>query len=121
MLSSMTPTIFEKEGELFMILGSPGGSTIITSVFQVFMHVVEHGLSLYDAISIPRFHHQWLPDNIIIEKDRFDLELLDSLRKMGHRIDSYEKIGLVKGILIRDDGKIEASGDNRSFDDVEGF
>lgn len=69
MLSSMTPTIVEKDGELFMVVGSPGGSTIITSVFQTIMNVIDHGMSMQQAINAPRVHHQWLPDRLIIEKN----------------------------------------------------
>ncbi|HAN78034.1 MAG TPA: gamma-glutamyltransferase, partial [Bacteroidales bacterium] len=61
MLSSMTPTIFEKDGNLFMVVGSPGGSTIITSVFQTFMNVAEYQMGMQEAVNAPRFHHQWLP------------------------------------------------------------
>jgi gamma-glutamyltranspeptidase/glutathione hydrolase len=69
MLSSMTPTIVEKDGKLFMILGTPGGSTIITSVFQVFLNVVEHDMNMQQAVDALRFHHQWLPDRTTFEEE----------------------------------------------------
>lgn len=121
MLSSMTPSIIEKEGELFMVLGSPGGSTIITSVFQVFLNVAEFGMTLTEAVAAPRFHHQWLPDHLIIEKGGFDSLTINALQDLGHNMDYYEKIGLVKAILITENGKLEGVGDPRSFDHAEGF
>jgi gamma-glutamyltranspeptidase/glutathione hydrolase len=121
MLSSMTPTIIEKDGELFMVLGTPGGSTIITSVFQVFLNVAEFGMSMTEAVQSPRFHHQWLPDRLIIERNGFDSLTIKDLEAMGHQFELYEKIGLVKAILVRPDGKLEAVGDPRSFDHAEGF
>ena len=121
MLSSMTPTIIEKNGELFMVLGTPGGSTIITSVFQVFLNVAEFGMSMTGAVQSPRFHHQWLPDRLIIERNGFDSLTINDLEAMGHKFELYEKIGLVKAILVRPDGKLEAVGDPRSFDHAEGF
>jgi gamma-glutamyltranspeptidase/glutathione hydrolase len=121
MLSSMTPTIIEKEGQLFMVLGTPGGSTIITSVFQVFLNVAEFGMNMTEAVRAPRFHHQWLPDRIIIEKGKMDSLTMDSLKRKGHTFEEYDKIGLVKAILVKEDGSLQAVGDTRSFDDVEGF
>ena len=64
MLSSMTPSILEKDGKLFMVVGTPGGSTIITSVFQAILNVVDFGMTIQEAVAVPRFHHQWLPDQI---------------------------------------------------------
>ena len=72
MLSSMTPTIVEKNGELYMVVGTPGGSTIITSVFQTILNVYEHGMEMQAAVDAPRFHHQWLPDIVVLEPDTFD-------------------------------------------------
>ncbi len=67
MLSSMTPTIVEKNGKLFMVVGSPGGSTIITSVLQTILNVYEYKFSMQEAVNAPSFHHQWLPDLITFE------------------------------------------------------
>lgn len=120
MLSSMTPTIIEKDGNLFMILGSPGGSTIITSVFQVFINVAEYGMTLPEAVAAKRFHHQWLP-NVIMTEENTPLDST-ALKEMGHKIDPRKRLGLVKAIHVLDDGKLSCSGDPRhEDDDVAGF
>jgi len=120
MLSSMTPTIFEKDGDLFMIIGSPGGSAIITSVLQVFLHVAEGDLSLSEAIAQPRFHHQWLPDHIMIERENWPHQLGRDLRAKGHQLDTLNYLGLVKAILKSGDSYI-GCGDPRSEDHAEGL
>ena len=120
MLSSMTPTIIEKEDEVFMVLGSPGGSTIITSVLQVFLNVVEHGMEMQEAVSVLRFHHQWLPDQILAEEGRFDEKLELKLRKMGHEIKYREVIGKVDAILVKD-GLLYGGADPRGDDTAIGF
>src|SRR6185503_12093963 len=74
MLSSMTPTIVEKNSKLFMVVGTPGGSTIITSVFQTILNVVEFNYTMQQAVDAPRFHHQWLPDSLYFEKGKFPEE-----------------------------------------------
>ncbi len=121
MLSSMTPTIIEKDGGLFMVLGSPGGSTIITSVFQVFLNVAEFGMNLEDAVKAKRFHHQWLPDEIMYEKEGFDAATLEQLKSFGHQLNGLDKIGLVKAIHVMPDGNLNGVGDNRSEDHAEGL
>jgi len=121
MLSSMTPTIVEKNGKLFMVLGTPGGSTIITSVFQVFLNVAEYEMNMYEAVQAKRFHHQFLPDKIMYEKKAFSKEVLDSLKNSGQELKQVKALGYVKAILIKD-GKLEGSGDERNpDDDVEGY
>src|SRR3546814_18890591 len=72
MLSSMTPTILEKDGELFMVVGSPGGSTIITTVFQTILNVVDRDMNIRHAEAARRFNHHWLPDRILAERDALD-------------------------------------------------
>lgn len=99
MLSSMTPTIIEKENELFMVLGSPGGSTIITSVAQVISNVLDHGMNIRDAVEAPRFHHQWLPDIIDYEKNGFPLDVLDNLERKGHQLRVIKALGDIQAIL----------------------
>ncbi len=116
MLSSMTPTIVEKDGKLNMVLGSPGGSTIITAVFQVFLNVAEWNMSMAEAVASSRFHHQWLPDEIIIENNAFDESLQSKLKSIGHKLRNINSIGLVDAILIRKDGKLEGGADPRGDD-----
>ncbi len=121
MLSSMTPTIVLKNDSLFLVLGTPGGSTIITSVFQVFLNIVEFGMSATEAISAKRFHHQWLPDQIYIEENTFDSLKIQQLQAMGHTIKTREPIGRVEAVLARPDGKLEGAADPRRDDDAEGW
>lgn len=118
MLSSMSPTIIEKKGDLFLVLGTPGGSTIITSVLQVFLNVAEFSMPLDSAIAAGRFHHQWLPDEIMYEKRKFSPEVLDSLKIMGHQLSDRERIALVKAIHVLPDGRLHAVGDPRNPDDA---
>ncbi len=121
MLSSMTPTIVEKNGKLFMVLGTPGGSTIITSVFQVFLNVVEFDMNIFDAVQVTRFHHQFLPDEIMYEKNCFSPPVMDSLQQAGHHLREVQRLGYVKAILM-EDNKLYGSGDMRNpDDDVEGY
>ena len=121
MLSSMTPTILEKDGELLMVLGTPGGSTIITSVFQTILNVVDHKMTMQEAVNFPRIHHQWLPDRILIEKSALNDHVKQELVKLGHKIDERNSIGLVDAILVREDGTLEGAGDRRGEDKAVGF
>ena len=100
MLSSMTPTIVEKDSKLFMVVGSPGGSTIITSVFQNIINVVDKKMGMQESVSAPRFHHQWLPDQIYYEEGSFSTELLNELEKKGHQLKGRDPIGRVDAILV---------------------
>lgn len=121
MLSSMTPTIVEKDRKLFLVLGSPGGSTIITTVFQVIVNVIDFEMTLDDAVDQFRFHHQYLPDKIFIEKEGLEQVVKDSLQSMGHDFGTYERIGLVKAIRVLSDGSLHGVGDRRSDVDVEAY
>ncbi|MEC7878282.1 MAG: gamma-glutamyltransferase, partial [Bacteroidota bacterium] len=93
MLSSMTPTIVEKDKKLFMVLGTPGGSTIITSVFQTILNVIDHKMGMQEAVDAKKFHHQWLPDVIVIEKNSISKESLEKIKKIGHKIMERGSIG----------------------------
>lgn len=121
MLSSMTPTIVEKNDDLFLVVGTPGGSTIITSVFQVFLNVTDFGLSLEEAVQNSRFHHQWLPDMIYVEDEAFAGPLRDSLEKMGHIVKDRGGIGRVEAIRINKEGQREGVADRRGDDSVAGY
>lgn len=119
MLSSMTPTIVEKDGALYMVVGTPGGSTIITSVFQVLTHVVDFGKPMQAAVNAPRFHHQWKPDAILHEA--FPAATLTSLKQKGHALRDRKSIGRVDAILVMPDGKLEGGADPRGDDTAVGF
>ena len=121
MLSSMSPTIVEKDGELYMTLGTPGGSTIITSVVQTILNVHEFEMTMNEAVNSPRFHHQWKPDSIRIELDYFDRDVIEGLLKSGYRLNDKGTIGRVDGILIRDDQMLEGGADKRGDDTALGF
>ncbi len=120
MLSSMTPTIVEKDGELFMVLGTPGGSTIITTVAQIIINVIDFSMSLEDAVDAPRFHHQWLPDRITMEDAKFDSATIGQLVELGHHINYTRRIGLVDAVKL-DRDKLIGVADKRGSDDAEAW
>ena len=122
MLSSMSPTIVEENGQLKMVVGSPGGSTIITSVMQNILNVLEYDMTMQESVSTPRFHHQWLPDNIKFETT-FDTIVFNSLQKLGYAIDQTNSpiIGKVDAILVLPDGMLEGGADPRGDDSADGF
>ncbi|MBC7861838.1 MAG: gamma-glutamyltransferase [Bacteroidia bacterium] len=119
MLSSMTPTIVLKNNKVFLITGTPGGSTIPTSVFQTLVNILEFGMAAEDAVNKPKFHHQYLPDEIFVEKE-FDTALKLKLEKMGYKVTVRIPIGRTDLIEILN-GKIIAVGDDRGDDDAEGY
>lgn len=122
MLSSMTPTIVEQNGKLKMVLGTPGGSTIITSVFQVFLNVAEHGMTMQQAVDALRFHHQWLPDRTTFEEGGFTEQTLKRMRDRGYKIDSQKNtIGRMDCILVLPDGSYEGGADVRADDTAVGY
>ena len=97
-LSSMTPTIVFKEGKPYMVLGSPGGSRIITTVLQVTLNVLEHEMNISEAVIRPRIHHQWFPDILLVEKG-FSKDTLKLLNRKGHKTQDYRSMGSVQAIL----------------------
>ena len=121
MLSSMTPTIVEKNGDLYMVIGSPGGSKIITSVLQSFLNVVEFGQTMQKAVTYKRFHHQWKPDHIMFESGRMDDEVKEDLLVMGHKLMVRGPYSRVDAILVLDDGTLEGGADPRGDDTASGF
>ncbi len=120
MLSSMTPTVVLKQGKPFIITGTPGGTTIPTSIFQTLVNIIDFNLSTYDAVNQPKFHHQWLPDEIIFER-AFPSSVSAALTKMGYKISTRESIGRVETIKVLPDGRYEAVADSRGEDAAEGY
>lgn len=121
MLSSMTPTIVEKDGKLFMVVGTPGGATIITSVFQTVLDVIEFDKSMQAAVSAKRFHHQWLPDEVAVEPEALDSVTIDNLQKKGYKFKKRGAIGRVDGILKTKWGYYEGGADPRGDDTKLGW
>ena len=118
MLSAMTPTIVEKNGKLAMILGTPGGSTIITSVLQIILNVYEFDMDIQAAVSAARFHHQWLPDLIVFEPNQFEESLINALQQKQYQIkEEYSRIiGRVDAIHLSELGEISTGADPRGDD-----
>ncbi len=121
MLSSMTPAILEKNGKLFMVLGTPGGSTIITSVFQTILNVVEFDQTMQQAVTSKRFHHQWLPDDVEVEKDALDSTTTQKLQQKGYKISPHGPIGRVDAILKTKWGYYQGGADPRGDDTKLGW
>ena len=120
MLSSMTPTIVLKGDKPWIVLGTPGGTTIPTSVYQTIVDIVDFGMSPQDAVNFPKFHHQWLPDEISIEK-AFDPTVVAALEKMGYKIGKRGAIGRTEVIMIMPDKSIVAVADHRGDDSAAGY
>lgn len=123
MLSSMTPTIVEENGKLKMVVGTPGGSTIITSVLQNILNVTEYKMGMQESVDQPRFHHQWLPDVVRMEPNGFNEETKTQLETLGYKILERNSliIGRVDAILVLPNGKLEAGADKRGDDAAAGF
>lgn len=121
MLSSMTPTIIEKDGKLFMVVGTPGGSTIITSVFQTILNVIEFDKKIQVAVAARKFHHQWLPDTVYVEKNALDSLTVLRLGNKGYRIVLRGDIGRVDAILKTKWGHYQGGADPRGDDTAFGW
>jgi gamma-glutamyltranspeptidase/glutathione hydrolase len=114
MLSSMTPTIVTKEGRTVLVLGSPGGGRIITTVLQVLLNVLEFGMDVQEAVDAPRFHHQWYPDSVMIEKQGFPADVVTALSALGHHVETVSDMGDVHAIQIDSAGLRLGASDPRS-------
>jgi gamma-glutamyltranspeptidase/glutathione hydrolase len=120
MLSSMSPTIVLKNDQPYLVVGTPGGTTIPTSVFQTLVNILEFNMNTEDAVYKPKFHHQWLPDSLDIEKG-FDENVKSALEKMGYKTKWLGGIGRTEAIKVLPDKRFEAVGDIRGDDDAEGY
>lgn len=122
MLSSMTPTILEKDGKLFMVVGTPGGSTIITSVYQTILNVIEHGMTMQQAVNALKFHHQWLPDKTTFENGAFSDATVTTLQNRGYVLEKLTNtLGRMDCVLIRPDGSYEGASDPRADNTARGY
>jgi gamma-glutamyltranspeptidase/glutathione hydrolase len=121
MLSSMTPTIVEQNGKLLMVVGTPGGSTIITSVYQTIINVLVFEQNMQEAVSAPRFHHQWLPDEVYVEDGALDPDTRQQLMAKGYKLITRGGIGRVDAILVKPNGKLETGADPRGNDTAGGY
>ena len=120
MLSSMTPTLVLKDDKPYIVVGTPGGTTIPTQVFETLVNILEFNMSTEDAVYKPKFHHQWLPDRLDVEKG-FPQAVRDALQKMGYTIYERGSIGRTEIIKVLPNGKFEAVADNRGEDAAEGY
>lgn len=120
MLSSMTPTIVLKDCKPYLVVGTPGGTTITTSVFQTLVNILEFEMSAEDAVNKPKFHHQWLPDEIFVEPD-FSQAVRQQLQQMGYKVTQRGAIGQTEVIRINANGTIEAIADKRGDDSAAGY
>lgn len=120
MLSSMCPVVVTKNGQPYIVAGTPGGTTIPTSVFQTMMNLLEFGMNADDAVNKPKFHHQHLPDEVYVEKT-FPVEVRKQLEAMGYKITERAAIGRTEVIRINGKGKIEVAADKRGDDSVAGY
>jgi len=104
-----------------MVLGTPGGSTIITSVFQTILNVIDYKMTMQEAVDSKKFHHQWLPDLIVIEKKTINNDIKDALIQMGHKFNERTSIGRMDCILVNEAGKLEGAADKRGDNIAIGY
>ena len=121
MLSSMTPSLVEKDGKLFMVVGTPGGSTIITSVFQTILNVIDFGMDMQEAVDAPRFHHQWLPDYVSVEAKAITPVVRERLQMKGYEFKERGAIGRVDAILVLPNGSLQGGADPRGDDAIASY
>jgi gamma-glutamyltranspeptidase/glutathione hydrolase len=117
----MTPVIVEKDGKLFLVAGSPGGSAIPTSVFQVIINVIDYNMNIRKAVDTGRFHHQWLPDWISYEHDGIDSLNILILKQLGHETRPRQSIGRVNAIQVSPDGRPAGGADRRGDNTACGY
>lgn len=120
-LSSMTPTIVTENGQIRLVTGAPGGSTIITTVLQIVLNIFVYGMDARGAVSAPRLHHQWLPDRLMVETNGFDALTLAELRRRGHKIEARSGWGNPTIIVRSRDGWLEGAADPRGEGTSAGF
>ena len=121
MLSSMTPTIVTHDDKLKMVVGTPGGSTIITSVYQTLLNVIDHDMGMQEAVNAKRVHHQWYPDEIRVETDALTMSVQTDLEQLGHQLQMIDKIGRMDCILVLPDGRLEGGADPRGDNAALGY
>jgi gamma-glutamyltranspeptidase/glutathione hydrolase len=120
MLSSMTPTMVLKNKKPYVVIGTPGGTTIPTSVYQAIVNIIDFNMTVGDAIDKPKFHHQWQPDEVMTEGD-FNAATKEQLIKMGYKIVQRGAIGRTEGIRFLPNKRREAAADKRGDDSVAGY
>ena len=120
MLSSMSPTIVLKDDKNFLVTGSPGGSRIITTTLQVLMNVIDHGMNIQAAVSAPRIHHQWLPDEIRVEQG-ISADTVKLLETKGHKVVQKSAMGAIQSIMVGEDAFYGAADPRRSTSSADGF
>jgi gamma-glutamyltranspeptidase/glutathione hydrolase len=108
----MSPTIVRKDGRNYLVTGSPGGSRIITTTLQVIMNVIDHDMNIQTAVSVPRIHHQWLPDEIRIEQG-ISPDTIHLLEAKGHRVSQQHAMGAIQSIMVDEDGTLYGGADPR--------